>query len=94
MEGRRRVGQAVCARFSDEPVLLYLLAEAYAEQGAKDRAEEDGLPARLALFPGKQEESLLRHLRVAQQLHDRGLFAWSRREFEYVIAKGGATRTS
>ena len=27
-------------RFADEPYLLYLLAEAYAEQGAKDRAEQ------------------------------------------------------
>ena len=27
-------------RFADEPFLLYLLAQAYAEQGAKDRAEQ------------------------------------------------------
>ena len=48
-------------RFADEPVLLYLLAQAYAEQGAKDRAEKTAGRA-LGLFPGKQEEQLLQHL--------------------------------
>ena len=75
-------------RFADEPYLLYLLAEAYAEQGAKDRAEQTAGRA-LGLFPGKQQEPLLQHFSTAQKLRDRGLFAWSRREFEHVIAKGG-----
>jgi tetratricopeptide (TPR) repeat protein len=76
------------SRFHDEPILLYLLAQAYAEQGAKDRAEKAAARA-LGLSPGKQEEQLGQHCRTAQQLRERGLFDWSRREFEYVLAKGG-----
>jgi tetratricopeptide (TPR) repeat protein len=75
------------SRCSGEPLLLYLLAEAYAAQGAKDRAEKTASQA-LGSFPGKQEESLYRHFGMARQLQVRGLFAWSRREYEYVIGKG------
>jgi tetratricopeptide (TPR) repeat protein len=75
-------------QFSAEPGLLYFLAEAYAEQGVKDRAEETALRA-YHLFPGPQREYLLQHFGVAQSLGNRGRFAWSRREFDYVIARGG-----
>ena len=77
-------------RFADDPFLLYLLAQSYIEQGAKDRAEKTASRA-LGLLPGKQQEQLLQHLGTAQRLHGRGLIAWSRREFEHVIAKGGET---
>ncbi len=75
-------------RFAAEPGLLYMLAEAYAQQGKKDRAEETASRA-LRLIPGKQEGPLLHHLRAAEQLQNRGQFAWARREFEHVIAQGG-----
>ena len=65
-----------------------MLAQAYAERGEKQRAKETALRA-FRLHPGKQEEQLIRHYTVAQQLRDRGQFAWARREFEYVIAQGG-----
>lgn len=77
------------ARFAAEPALLYLLAQAYAEQGNKDRAEETASRA-LGLHGGKQNDQLLRHLRIATYLKNRGLFAWARREFEAVIQRGGA----
>ena len=67
--------------------LLYLLAEAYAEQGLKDRAEETAAHA-FTLNPGKQEPQLLAHLTAAKHLADRGRFVWARREFDYVIAQG------
>ena len=75
-------------RFAAEPGLLYSLAQAYAERGEKDRAEETALRA-FHLHPGKQEEQLVHHYAVAQQLRDRGQFAWARREFEHVIGQGG-----
>ena len=74
-------------RFAAEPVLLYSLAQAYAERGEKKRAEETALRA-FHLHPGKQEEQLVHHYAVAQQLRDRGQFAWARREYEHVIAQG------
>ena len=77
-------------RFAIEPGLLYMLAQAYAEQGAhqKERADETANRA-LLLFPGKQREDLLRHWLVAQRLRQRGQFAWARREFEHIIDQGG-----
>ena len=39
---------------ADDAGLLYLLAEAYAEQGQKDRAEETAARA-FRLYPGKEE---------------------------------------
>ncbi len=74
-------------RFAAEPVLLYSLAQACAERGEKQRAEETALRA-FHLHPGKQEEQLVHHYAVAQQLRDRGQFAWARREYEHVIGQG------
>jgi hypothetical protein len=81
-------------RFAIEPGLLYVLAQAYAEQGAKqkDRAEETANRA-LQLYPGKQKEELLRHLLVAQRLRQRGQFAWARREFDHVIDQASEAET-
>ena len=70
--------------FATEPGLLYMLAQAYAAKGQKERAEETANRA-LLLFPTKQKEDLLHHWMVAQRLRQRGQFVWARREFEYVI---------
>jgi tetratricopeptide (TPR) repeat protein len=67
--------------------LLYLLAEAYAEQGRLKDQEETAARA-FGLNPGKQEPPLLAHLTAARHLMDRGRFVWARREFDYVIAQG------
>jgi tetratricopeptide (TPR) repeat protein len=75
------------SRFAAEPVLLYSLAQACAERGEKQRAEETALRA-FRLHPGRQEEQLVHHYTVAQQLRQRGHVAWARREYEHVIAKG------
>ncbi len=75
-------------QFAVDPPLLYALAQAYAEQGNKDRAEQTATRA-LKLHPGKQQEHLLSHFRTAGILHDRGQFAWARREYEHVLEQGG-----
>jgi tetratricopeptide (TPR) repeat protein len=75
-------------KFAVEPGLLYTLANAYAMQGLKDKAEETASRA-FQLNPGKQVEQVYHHLRVAQQLRDQGLFAWARREYEYVLTQTG-----
>ena len=75
-------------RFAVDPRLLYMLAEAYADQGKKDQAEHAAGRA-FALHPGKQMDSLVNHFRVAALLRDRGQFPWARREFEYVIEQSG-----
>jgi len=74
-------------RFAAEPVLLYSLAQACAERGEKKRSEETALRA-FHLHPGKQDEQLVHHYAVAQQLRERGQFAWARREYEHVISQG------
>jgi len=74
-------------QFATEPGLLYELAKAYADQGRKEAAEEAAARA-LSLNPGKEQMMLMYHLLAAQQLRQQGLFAWSRREFEHVLAEG------
>jgi len=83
------LAQRFAPRFATEPGLLYALAQSYAEQGQKERAEEMAGRA-LRLYPGKQQEPLSHHLIAAQNLRQRGLFAWARREFEHVVAQGTA----
>ena len=75
-------------RFAVDPPLLYALAQAYAEQGNKDRAEQTATRA-LKLHPGKQPEQLVKHFQTAGILRDRGQCAWARREFEHVIEQSG-----
>jgi tetratricopeptide (TPR) repeat protein len=82
-----RLAQQFDARIQSEPCLLYLLAQAYAEQGQQDKAEETAKRA-LGLYPGKHSEELNRHLNAAERLRKRGRFAWARREFEHIIAVG------
>jgi len=78
--------QRFAPRIAADPALLYLLAEAYEQQGRRELAENAAGKA-LALNPGKQEEQLLRHLQVAGLLRDRGRIAWAKREFEYIITQ-------
>ncbi len=75
-------------RFAVDPWLLYMLAEAYADQGKKDRAEPTAGRA-FRLHPGKQVDQLINHLRVAELLRSRGQFSWARREYDYVIERSG-----
>jgi tetratricopeptide (TPR) repeat protein len=39
---------------------------------------------------GREEIQLLNRFLIAQRLSQRGLFPWAKREYEYVIAKGGS----
>jgi len=84
------LSQKFAARFSDEPNLLYLLAEAYAEQGQKERAEETATRA-FQLYPEKRPDQLSHHYGSAKNLRRQGLFAWAKREYEYVIANAPVT---
>lgn len=69
------------ASFAEEPFLLYLLAEAQAEQGNKEKSEKT---AQQAFEIAPMETS--RHLIVAYSLQERGRFAWSEREYRGVIS--------
>lgn len=80
-------------QFASDPWLIYLQAQAYAEQNQKERAEEFAARA-LALYPGKQPEELFRHAQTADRLRRRGLFGWAEREFEHVIANGDMNHPS
>ncbi|MEN6457311.1 MAG: hypothetical protein ABFC63_00055 [Thermoguttaceae bacterium] len=73
-------------RFATEPNLLYMLAEAYAEQGKKDRAEATASSA-LRLLPDKDETAQRHHLVQAELLQARGRFAWARREYDALLTK-------
>ena len=82
------LAQRFAGRFASEPVLLYMLAQAYGERGEKERSKATAQRA-FRLYPGKQDQQLAHHYTVAQQLRTRGQFDWARREYEYVIAQGG-----
>ena len=71
------------SKISKNPTLLYLLAEAQRKQSQEAKAKETAKLA-FSAASGKPEEQLLQHLRLAQQLCDRGQFDWSRREYEHV----------
>lgn len=71
-------------RLASQPGLLYVLAEAYAQQGKKEISDRMADRA-LKMNGGKQPEQLVRHLQVALGLRNRGLFTWARREMEYIL---------
>jgi tetratricopeptide (TPR) repeat protein len=75
--------------FHDNALLLYTLAQAYAEEGDKARADSTAQEAR-QLSPGKEPEQLLLHYVTATELQRRGVFAWAEQEYRHVIAKGPA----
>jgi tetratricopeptide (TPR) repeat protein len=72
-------------RFEDNAGLLYRLAESQQRTGQETAARETAERA-LALHPEDLEE----HNRVAVALQERGLFAWSEREYRYVAEKSPA----
>jgi len=76
-------------RFDSEPSLLYTLAEAQKEQDNADKAEEIAQRA-FRINVGGDEMKLVHRYLMAQRLSQRGLFFWAKREYEYVIAQGGA----
>jgi len=83
------VAQRFQPQFRDDAVLLYILAQAYAEQGDQARAEATAAQAH-KLNPGQEPEALFVHLTTARQLQWRGMFAWAEREYRQVIADGPA----
>jgi Flp pilus assembly protein TadD len=67
---------------ANEALLLYALAQARAEQGESKLAEELAKRA-FELSPNSPEE----HFGIAAALQERGLNAWSDREYRYLIEK-------
>jgi tetratricopeptide (TPR) repeat protein/uncharacterized membrane protein len=85
--GLDELARRFSARCDNDPRLLYLLAEADAEQGRQKRAEETALRALQAgVRRSEQEED--GPTQMALWLEQRGRFAWAKREFEQVIAAG------
>lgn len=66
-------------------LLLYCVANARAQQGKLQEAEATAARAR-GLDPGKVDHVLYRHVEVARELIERGMFAWAEKECRYVIA--------
>ena len=71
-------------------ILLYLVAEAQAEQGQVDRAEKTADRA-LKLNPTNQQDDIFQHYFAAGTLQVRGRFAWAKREYRHIIAQGQPT---
>ena len=73
-----------------EPLPLYLLAQAYAAQGDKPKAEKTAEQA-FRLNPGKELTQIdLHRFPAASQLRQRGLYDWAEREYRYVIENAPA----
>ena len=66
-------------------LLLYCVANARAQQGKVQEAEATAARAR-GLDPGKVDLALFRHVQVAGELIERGMFAWAEQECRYVVA--------
>jgi tetratricopeptide (TPR) repeat protein len=77
------------ARFPEQVgmdhVLLYGLAQAQARQAKNAQAETTAEQAR-KLYPGTSAPVLEEHLRIAEYLALRGLFAWAEQECRYVMS--------
>ncbi len=74
-------------RFNSEPILLYALAEAQKEQGETAKAEELAQRA-FRLNAGNEDFKLVQRYLLAGRLRREGLFAWAKREYQYVIDQG------
>lgn len=81
------LAQRFAPQFAAQPGLLYMLANAYTEQGDNERANQLADSA-FRLHPGKQRDELEYHWRSASYLRTCGQFAWARREFDHLIAQG------
>jgi tetratricopeptide (TPR) repeat protein len=74
-------------QFSGNPVLLYTVAQAQAEQGATKQAGQTAQRA-FELNPGKGTSQLRMHYVTARALQQRGQLQWARREYLHVIDSG------
>jgi len=74
-------------RFAGNALLLYGKAQAQAELGEEEAAEETAARAR-QLDSGKDPDALNRHRLIAGTLRDRGRFEWAKQEYRYVIDSG------
>ncbi len=83
-QGVDRLAERFAASLEATPALLYLLAEARADQGLADKAEKAARQA-LALNSGGPTQAPL-HLMVAINLQQRGRFAWAEREYRQAAA--------
>ncbi len=70
--------------FQEEPILLYLLAQAQHALGRSAQAQQTAQQA-LQLNPGPQAEQILRHLMAAVALHRKGFHQWAEQEFRYIL---------
>lgn len=70
-------------RFSQDPLLLYTLAQARAVQGKTDLAEEAATRARAI-----NASNLSLHRIIAFMLRYRGMIEWSKQEYQFVIDSG------
>jgi tetratricopeptide (TPR) repeat protein len=80
--------------FNAKPTLLYVLAQAKKEQGDAEKAEDIALKA-FRLDVGREDINikLVGRYLIAQNLSQRGLFAWARREYEYIISRTDSNNT-
>ncbi len=75
-------------RFNTHPILLYSYAQALAEQGNNDRAEQLAAKA-LKRNAGNDVRQLKMHLNTATELRARGMLKWAEREYRHAIQAGG-----
>ena len=75
------------AQFARNPVLLYTVAQAQAEKGNDDQAEQTVQRA-LGLNPGNGLQQLIQHYLAARALWQRGLLKWAQREYRHIIDTG------
>jgi Flp pilus assembly protein TadD len=80
------------AQFAQNPnllLLLYTTAQAQAEKGNNDRAEQTAQRA-LKLNPGNSSQRLFKHYIVARALWRREMLEWAQREYRHIIETGAA----
>jgi tetratricopeptide (TPR) repeat protein len=82
------VAQRFSRQFAGHPILLYAIAESQAARGDTKAAEETAQRA-LNLYPGRLDQSITQHLKVATHLMRRGRHAWAEREYRGVIQRAG-----
>ncbi|NQU24659.1 MAG: hypothetical protein HQ567_25535 [Candidatus Nealsonbacteria bacterium] len=83
----QKLAKRFAERFSENVLLLYMLAQAQAEQGSAEQAEQTAQKA-LGLSPGNHVEALYEHLKVGRLLRARGMFPWAKLEFRHVVKSG------
>jgi len=75
------------AQFARDPLLLYTVAQAQAEKGNHDQAEQTVQRA-LKLNPGNSLQQLIKHYLAARALWQRGLLKWAQGEYRHIIDTG------